>query len=61
MGNEQGQWENENKNEKKMVMNLPIGLGFKLRFVPIFHFPVLFGCSPFPVPRLINLLKTELT
>ena len=49
------------RTRKRMVMNLLIGLGFKLSFVPIFHFPVLFGPSPFPFPRFINLLKTELT
>ena len=31
------------RRRKRIVMNLPIGLGFKLSFVPIFHFPVLFG------------------
>ena len=31
------------RTRKRIVMNLPIGLGFKLSFVPIFHFPVLFG------------------
>ena len=28
-----------------------IGLGLKLSFASIFHFPVPHACSPFPVPR----------
>ena len=43
------------RTRKRIVMNLLIGLGFNLSFVPIFHFPVLFARSPFPVPRFISL------
>ena len=33
----------KNGNKKELEMTLLIGLGFKLRLVPIFHFPV--SCS----------------
>ena len=41
-------------------MNLLIGLGFNLSFVPILHFPFPFGRSSFPVPRFFIILKTDL-
>ena len=37
-------------------MKLLIGLGFKFRFAPIFHFPVSRARFPFPVPRFLFLV-----
>ena len=41
---------NGNKTEE-LEMKLPIGLGFKLSFLSIFHFTVARACSSHPVPR----------
>ena len=40
---------------KELEMNLLIGQGFKLGFVPIFRFPVPCARSPLPVPRFSNI------
>ena len=61
MGNEHGQRENENKNDKENGNEFTDRARVKVKFCSHFSFSVLFGRSPFPVPRFINLLTTELT
>ena len=60
MGNEQEQRENENKNEKENGNEFTDTARVQVKFCSHFSFPRSSGCSRFPVPRFINLLKTEL-
>ena len=49
LGNEQGKRENAKwEQNRERVMELLIGLGFRLGFVLISHFSVASTCSPLP-------------
>ena len=62
MGNEHGQREKENKNEKENGNELTHRARVQVNFCShFFHFLVRFGRSPFPFPSFIIILKTELT
>lgn len=51
---EKRKMKNGNKTEE-LEIKLPIGQGFKLSFLSIFHFTVARACSPHPVPRFSNI------
>ena len=56
-GTEHGERKNEKwEQNKDLEMKWMIGLGFKLGFVPIFHFPVARARSSLPVPSSSNIL-----
>ena len=57
-GKEHGERENEKwEQNRHLEMKLMTGLGFKLGFVPIFHFPVPRVFSPLQDPSLSNMRR----
>ena len=55
-GNEHSEQENEKwEQSRELKRQSLIGLGFKLGFVSIFHFPVPRARSPLPGPRVSNI------